>query len=145
MKSKVKKYKDISSAEKARLVCARLDEKQAGNLIALDVARISQVTDVIVVATARTGRHAQALADHLLDMTGKEGIEYLGMEGYKGAEWVLMDLNDVVVHIFQADVRSFYNLEGLWSEGTPLDTGVDAGVDAGTADSQADFDTEGEA
>ena len=129
MKAKTKKYKDIASEDKARLISAWLDEKQAGNLKALDVRGISQVTDVILLATARTGRHAQALADHVLDMSGTEEIEYLGMEGYKGGEWVLMDMNDVVVHIFQDDVRAFYNLEGLWAEGLPLDLGLETGPD----------------
>ncbi len=137
-KKKTKKYSDIPSPDKARLVCAWLDDKQAGNIKALDVRGISQVTDVIVLATARTGRHAQALADHVLDMAGSENIEYLGMEGYKGAEWVLMDLNDVVVHIFQSEVRSFYNLEGLWAEGIPLDTGLAETPDENADDSDDD-------
>lgn len=124
MKPKTKKYIDISSPDKARLVAGWLDDKQATNLRALDVRHISQVTDVILLATARTGRHAQALADHILDMTGSEKVEYLGMEGYKGGEWILMDLNDVVLHIFQSEVRSFYNLEGLWAEGHPLELGL---------------------
>ena len=50
------------------------------------------------------------------DCCGREKIEYLGMEGYKNGQWILVDLNDVVVHVLLNDVRSFFNLEGLWSK-----------------------------
>lgn len=125
-------YRPLSSLDKARAVCAWLDAKQALALRCLDVRSSTTVTDMIVLATARTTRHAQALADELLERVGAEGFEYLGMEGYRDSPWVLVDLNDVVVHIFLADARRFYNLEGMWSEGAevPLElTAPDASED----------------
>ena len=66
-------------------------------------------------------RHAQALADYVLEKVGQSGLEYMGMEGYKGGDWILLDLNDVIVHIFLTDTRQFYNLEGFWARGKEVD------------------------
>lgn len=84
--------------------------------MALDVGRLSSVADVFIIATAKNSRHAQALADWVLGKAKESGVGYLGMEGYSGASWILLDLNDVLLHIFTEETRSFYNLEGLWSE-----------------------------
>lgn len=113
--------------EKAQRLAAWLEDKQATDVVAMNVSTICPITEFIVVATARGARHAQALADATLDSAGSVGMEYLGMEGYSSADWILMDLNDVVVHIFQEEVRSLYNIEGLWSEGEKLALCVDPG------------------
>lgn len=111
------KRNTLSSPEKARLVAGWLREKKAKDLVALDVSRICTVTEVMVLATAGGVRQAQALADHLLARCAENRIAFLGMDGYKTGQWILVDLNDVLAHIFLEDARSFYNLEGLWSEG----------------------------
>ena len=118
---KEKKFKVIPTEELAALVTGWLDDKQAMDVKALDVRGLCAITDTLVIATAKGARHAKALADHLLDSLKQENIEYLGMEGYQGGEWVLLDLNDVIVHIFQDEVRAFYNIEGLWAEGKCID------------------------
>jgi ribosome-associated protein len=110
----------MTSQDKARLVAGWLQEKKARDLLALDVSRICSVADVMLVATASNVRHAQALADNLLARCGQEGISFLGMDGYKTGQWVLVDLNDVLVHIFMEEARTFYNIEGLWSEGAEI-------------------------
>ena len=66
-------------------------------------------------------RHAQALTDALLHLAKERGIASLGLEGYQTGAWVLLDFNDIIVHVFQEDLRSFYNIEGLWSEGRRVD------------------------
>ena len=77
-----------------------------------------------MVVSAKGVRHAQSLADNTLEKLAAENIEYLGMEGYQTGDWILLDLNDIIIHIFQEDNRGFYNVEGLWSEGkrVELDT-----------------------
>lgn len=116
MIEKEKKHSLMSVRDKALLVVDWLEEKQAVDVTALNVEGLCPITETIIIASAKGVRHAQALADMLLDRSGDEKIEYLGMEGYHSGAWVLVDLNDVVVHIFQADQRSLYNIEGLWSE-----------------------------
>lgn len=92
-----------------------LEEKKARNIAALDVTPFSSVADVMVIATAQSARHAQALADWLLERYAAKGITYLGMEGYTEGQWILVDGNDILVHILQEESRTFYNLDGLWS------------------------------
>lgn len=109
--------KNLDAVQKARMVAGWLAEKKARNILALDVASINPVCEAMVVASAVSARQAKALADHVLEQCGTHGFSYLGMEGYRHGQWVLLDLNDVMVHIFQEDLRPFYNIEGLWSEG----------------------------
>jgi ribosome-associated protein len=110
----------LSTRDKAILVASWLLEKKAKDVLALDVETINPVCEAIVVASAANVRQAKALADHVLARCGEEGLSYRGMEGYRLAQWVLVDLNDVMIHIFLDELRSFYNIEGLWSEGTPI-------------------------
>jgi ribosome-associated protein len=111
----------IPTIDKAKTVATWLRDKKAIDIIALDVRGISPITESLVVATASSVRHAQGLANHILDKVSEEKLEYLGMEGFQQGSWILIDLNDVLVHIFQTDNRQFYNIEGLWSEGTPME------------------------
>ncbi|MGE4553178.1 MAG: ribosome silencing factor [Desulfovibrionaceae bacterium] len=141
MIKKKKQYSTLASIDKAKAVCAWLDAKQASDVLCLDVRGLTPVADMIVLATARTTRHAQALADELLERAGAEDFEYLGMEGYRDSQWVLVDLNDVVVHIFLADARRFYNLEGMWSEGADVPLEL-AGPVADSGDSEDDYGDE---
>ncbi len=115
-----KRDTNLSAADKAVLVAGWLAEKKAKDILALDVTPFNPVCDAMVVASAVSVRQAKALADHVLERCGEAGFSYLGMEGYRQGQWVLLDLNDVMVHIFQEDLRPFYNIEGLWSEGKPL-------------------------
>lgn len=110
----------LSTRDKAILVASWLLEKKAKDVLALDVETINPVCEAIVVASAANVRQAKALADHVLARCGEQGLSYRGMEGYRLAQWVLVDLNDVMIHIFLDELRSFYNIEGLWSEGTPI-------------------------
>lgn len=115
-----KSDKNLSARDKAVMVASWLAEKKAKDILALDVAPVNPVCDAMILASAVSLRQAKALADHVLSRCGEEGFSYLGMEGYGNGQWVLLDLNDVMVHIFQEDLRSFYNLEGLWSEGARI-------------------------
>lgn len=114
--NKSKKFQDIPSEEKARLVAGWLDEKQGEHIVIMDVSSISSVTDMTMVVSARGVKHAQALADYVLEKCAEDKIEFLAMEGRPTGEWILVDLNDVLVHIFLDELREFYNLEGMWAE-----------------------------
>jgi ribosome-associated protein len=114
------KKTSIPTVEKVRKVALWLLEKKAKDLVAMDISKVCSVTESMIVATAANVRQAQALADHVLAKCGEENISFLGMDGYKTGQWILVDLNDVLVHIFMEDARGFYNLEGLWSEGVEI-------------------------
>lgn len=114
-------FRTIPTIDKAKIVATWLRDKKAIDIRAIDVRGLSPITETIVVVTATSVRHAQGLANHILDKVSEEKLEYLGMEGFQQGNWILIDLNDVLVHIFQADNRHFYNIEGLWSEGNPIE------------------------
>ena len=101
---------------KLRMLLEWLEEKQAEEPLALDVSGINSVTEGLIVASAANVRHAQALADWILERLTEHHLEFLGMEGYRQGRWILIDCNDVLVNIFQQEERRFYNLEGLWSD-----------------------------
>ena len=116
MLNKNKKFRDIPGAEKARIVAGWLDEKQGDHVVIMDVSGMSSVTDMTIVVSARGVKHAQSLADHIMGKCAEDNIEFLSTEGRKTGEWVLVDLNDVLVHIFLEELREFYNIEGMWAE-----------------------------
>lgn len=101
--------------EKVQSIVHWLGEKKAQDIVALDVATMNSLTEAVLIASAATIRHAQALADGLMQYFAEQGFELLGMEGYQVGTWILIDGNDVVIHIFQEQARSFYHLESLWA------------------------------
>lgn len=118
MSIKTKKYSQLPTTDKVALMLDWLREKKAQDLTALDLTSMPgpniPPTESIVVATASSVRHAQGLADYLLQRAGEEGFEYLNMEGYVTGSWILLDFNDILVNIFQTDNRDLYRLEDLW-------------------------------
>ncbi len=92
-----------------------LDELKAIDLKVLDVSALTPVTDFMVVASGGSDRQVRALADNLLKRAKESGIKPLGIEGERSAEWVLVDLVDVVVHVMNPTARETYQLEKLWS------------------------------
>jgi ribosome-associated protein len=112
-----------ATARKALSIAAWLKDKKGEEISILDLSGTSPVAEVMLIVTAQGARHAQALADWLLKNLAESGQTYLGMEGYREARWILVDCNDVLVHIFQDDSRRFYDLDGLWSESPPVASG----------------------
>jgi len=110
----------MDTRDKARMIVSWLGDKQARDIVALDVKAINSITEAVLIASAANIRHAQSLADGLMEKFSEQDLEVLGMEGYRPGSWILIDCNDVVVHIFQENERGFYNLEGLWSKAPQL-------------------------
>src|SRR5262245_17165231 len=102
-----------------RVAEAALDRK-AVDLVALDVSALTSYADTFIIATATSDRHARAIADAVREAESAAGAKPLGVEGYDEARWVLIDLGDVIVHVFLAEVREAYDLERLWSDAQSL-------------------------
>ena len=102
-----------------RVAEAALDRK-ASDLVALDVSELTSYADTFIIATATSDRHARAIADGIREAESASGAKPLGVEGYDEARWVLIDLGDVIVHVFLAEVREEYDLERLWNDAQPI-------------------------
>ncbi len=100
-------------------ILTQLDESKAEQIVTIDVSRKSSIADVMIVASGRSNRHVNAIADQVLEALSKSGQKNLRVEGIPQCDWVLVDAGDVMVHLFRPEVRSFYNLEKLWSEHAP--------------------------
>ena len=93
-----------------------LTDKKAQDVICLDISEKTVVADAFVIATGRSSVQVKALSDEVDEYCKENGIDIGPMEGYSAARWVIIDLKDVVVHIFKTEDREFYNLERLWSD-----------------------------
>ncbi|WP_293477181.1 ribosome silencing factor [Phenylobacterium sp.] len=97
------------------LILNRLDDDQAQDVVFIDLKGKSPVADGLIVASGRSQRHVGAMADHLLRALKEAGYGKCRVEGMPSADWVLIDAGDVIVHLFRPEVRSFYNIEKIWS------------------------------
>jgi len=97
-------------------------DKKAFNLKLLQVTEVSSLTDYILIASGRSDRQVQAIAEGVkVNMKQNHGIEPIAVEGVKEGRWALLDYGDIMVHAFQEPVREFYDLEGLWCDAPEID------------------------
>ena len=118
-------FKD--SKEKS-LFCAKAAlEKKAFNVTILELKKASSLTDYFLICSGRSDRQVQAIAESIEEKMSEKGARPLGEEGMREGRWVLMDYDDVVIHIFYDPVRRHYDLEGLWIEAPRIDSPGDEG------------------
>lgn len=91
-----------------------LDEMKAVNVRVLAVNKLTDITDTMIIASGNSDRHVRSIADRVVEHAKKAGFRPMGVEGERDGEWVLVDLQDVIVHIMLPKVREFYRLESLW-------------------------------
>jgi ribosome-associated protein len=96
------------------IVLTSLDDSKAEEMVSINIEGKSALADYMVIACGRSNRHVGAIADHLLSALKDAGYGKVRVEGMPSADWVLVDADDVIVHIFRPEVRSFYNLEKMW-------------------------------
>lgn len=100
--------------EKVNLLVGWLAEKKARHILALDLSGENGLAEAVIIVSATSARHGQGLARHLLESARREKQEYLRIEGFAAGQWILLDFNDVIVHIFQGEQRELFRLEDLW-------------------------------
>ncbi|MDM5249400.1 MULTISPECIES: ribosome silencing factor [unclassified Lysinibacillus] len=98
-----------------------IDDKHGEDIVVLNMQGISLLADYFIIAHGNSDRQVQAIARELQEVAVKEGFEIRRVEGFDGARWVLVDLGDVVAHVFHKDERAYYNLERLWGDAPQLD------------------------
>ena len=110
------------------LVQNSLEDMKAVDITSLNVVGKSSLTDVLFFATGNSTRHVKSIADEVGIKAKEAGLEILGIEGKGSAEWVLVDLNDVIVHVMLAKTREFYQLEKLWGAEDASDKTVEEAI-----------------
>ena len=98
------------------IVCQTLDEKQAENIVTIDMRSVNPYSDYYVVCTAKNVRHAMSVREFCDEEAEKNGYQLRLREGDSESTWILLDLNEVVIHIFTSEARDFYRLERLWAD-----------------------------
>jgi ribosome-associated protein len=93
-----------------------LEDIKAFDITVMDVRKLTSMTSYMIVASANSTRQAKAIADNVREKMREKGIVMRGTEGEKDGEWVLVDLDDIVVHVMIPTARAYYNLEQLWGE-----------------------------
>lgn len=106
----------LHSEELLKLAVTAVEDKKAMNVVALDLRTISPISDYFVICHGNSDIQVQAIATEVRKVVHEAGGIIRGMEGVDSARWVLIDMGDVVVHIFHRDEREYYNIERLWSD-----------------------------
>tara|TARA_Y100000991_G_C21651728_1_gene212728 strand:- start:21 stop:404 length:384 start_codon:yes stop_codon:yes gene_type:complete len=106
----------LKASELRDHVVAALEDLKGVNIVTLDVAALTPMTDHMVLVTGTSNRHVKALVDAANESSKALGIQPLGIEGRESYDWVLVDLADVIVHVMNEEARNFYELERLWSD-----------------------------
>jgi ribosome-associated protein len=100
------------------VVTAALDDMKAVNVKVLDVRGLTDIADTMIIASGNSDRHVKSIADRVVEKAKQSGFRPLGKEGERDGEWVLVDLQDIILHVMLPRVREFYGLERLWDNGT---------------------------
>ena len=117
----------MNSKERALLVAAAAAEKKGFNVRILDLREMGAFTDFFVICSGTSERHTRAVAESVQDSLRGVGERPLGVEGVTQGRWILVDMGDVVLHVFQPEVREFYALERLWGDAEALELPLAAG------------------
>lgn len=111
----------ILNSKKKALEIARLaSEKKAFGITILEIKKLSSIADYVVICSADSERQAEAIANHVEEVFRKKKERPLSMEGTDTGQWVLLDFNDVILHVFLGAIRGFYDLDGLWADASKV-------------------------
>lgn len=113
----------MTPAQLRQIAVDALEEMKAVDVAVLDVGGLTSITDYMIVASGTSDRHVRSLVNNVVEKAGEQGVKPIGVEGEQQAQWALVDLGDVVVHVMRPDVREFYQLEKLWGFGEERDSG----------------------
>lgn len=115
---------DNQSRRMAALACHALDDKKAIDIRVLDITEISVLADYFIIASGSNQNQVQAMVDNVQEQLHKAGFTPRQVEGYRSANWILLDYGDIVIHVFDQENRLFYDLERIWRDGRliPTDT-----------------------
>lgn len=108
------------SRKMALLAVEALEDKKAGGLTILDISEVSTIADYFIIADGSNINQVQAMADNVEEVLGRAGYSPRQIEGYHSGNWILMDYNHIIVHVFDSENRLFYDLERIWRDGREI-------------------------
>lgn len=106
----------MDAKKKYRLCAEAAEEKHAENLVILDVAGVTDFTQYFIIASGTSDRQVQAISDSIQEKMKEHKVLPVGIEGYNEGKWILLDYDDVIIHVFYEPVRELYDLERLWHD-----------------------------
>lgn len=108
---------ELNILDKVKIVVKALDEKKADDIKVIDISEISSIGDYFIIATGDNARLVHALCNEVEEKLSKEKVHPKSIEGFQHGNWVLMDYEDFVIHVFDKENRNFYNLDRIWKDG----------------------------
>lgn len=111
----------MNSDELAKKIVKILDSKKGMDIVGIDIHELTTIGDYFILVTGTSSPHVKALAEEVEDTLAREGLEPRRIEGAQSATWILMDYQDVILHVFTKETRDFYNMERLWSDAPRMD------------------------
>lgn len=119
MKAETQPRAEKKDSELLNRIVKSLDDDKAEDIVTIDLEGRSSLADALIIATGRSSRHVASIAEHLARKLKEAGYGTRPIDGASQGDWVLVDAGDVIVHIFRPEVRSYYDLEGMWSVDEP--------------------------
>jgi ribosome-associated protein len=116
----LKEQLSVDASELARMVVEAASDKQADDIVMFDMREVCNFADYFVICSGDSRRQVQAIAEEIDKVLSKAGVEPDRREGDVDSGWLLLDYGDVIIHIFDAEIREYYRLEKLWSKATPV-------------------------
>ena len=110
----------MTSKEMTKLAITALEDKKAEDIKVIDISHISTIADYFIIANGTNKSQIQTMTDNVAEVLGKAGHPEKHIEGYQNANWILMDFQDIIVHIFDKENRLFYDLERIWRDGVEI-------------------------
>lgn len=107
--------------EMVRLAIQSLEDKKGEDIRIIDIREVSVLADYFIIASGSNANQVQAMTDNVEEVLGKAGYEPRQIEGYRSANWILMDYGDIIVHVFCREDRLFYDLERIWRDGRTVE------------------------
>lgn len=104
-----------------KIILEAASDKKAHNFKLIDISKISSITDYFLICSVNNTKQAEAVADNIVESMSDNEVEIGHKEGYRSGNWILLDYNNIVVHIFIRDERNKYNLENMWLDGKGID------------------------
>ena len=111
----------MTAKEITKLAIDALEDKKAEDIKIIDISNISTIADYFIIASGTNKSQIQTMTDNVAEVLGKAGHPEKHIEGYQNANWILMDFQDIIVHIFDKENRLFYDLERIWRDGREVD------------------------